>query len=101
MRSRRSATPAGSIARAATSSSSSDARPDVCPAGMEVAMNELSYDEAGSGDPSLLFLHGWCGDRSFFAPQFDYFSGAHKVLSVDLPAHGQSPVPKKYSIEAF
>ncbi len=64
-------------------------------------MTELGYDAVGVGEPGLLFLHGWCGDRSFFAPQFDYFSGTHRVVSVDLPAHGVSAVPKEYSIEAF
>jgi pimeloyl-ACP methyl ester carboxylesterase len=64
-------------------------------------VSELGYDAAGMGDPALLFLHGWCGDRSFFARQFDYFSDTHRVVSVDLPGHGQSAVPQEYSIEAF
>jgi pimeloyl-ACP methyl ester carboxylesterase len=64
-------------------------------------MGVLSYDAAGKGDPALLFLHGWCGDRSFFAPQFDFFSDTHRVVSVDLPGHGASPVPKEFSIEGF
>jgi pimeloyl-ACP methyl ester carboxylesterase len=68
---------------------------------MEVVMNELSYDEAGSGDPSLLFLHGWCGDRSFFGAQFENFSRSHRVVAPDLPAHGKSPLPKNYAIERF
>src|SRR6516162_8959830 len=67
----------------------------------EVEMGELKYDAAGTGDPALLFLHGWCGDRTFFAPQFDYFSHAHRVVAVDLPGHGESAVPNEYSIEAF
>ncbi len=53
-----------------------------------VDMGELGYDATGKGEPTLLFLHGWCGDRSFFAPQFDYFSQSHRVVSVDLPGHG-------------
>jgi pimeloyl-ACP methyl ester carboxylesterase len=64
-------------------------------------MGELAYDESGAGDPSLLFLHGWCGDRSFFAPQFDYFANSHRVVSVDLPGHGESAVPEEYAIGAF
>jgi len=64
-------------------------------------MGQLGYDSAGAGDPALLFLHGWCGDRSFFAPQFDYFAPTHRVVSVDLPGHGESEVPEEYSIEAF
>jgi pimeloyl-ACP methyl ester carboxylesterase len=64
-------------------------------------MDGLGYDAAGEGDPTLLFLHGWCGDRSFFAPQFDFFSDTHRVVSVDLPGHGASAVPKEFSIEGF
>jgi pimeloyl-ACP methyl ester carboxylesterase len=64
-------------------------------------MGELGYDTAGSGAPPLVFLHGWCGDRSFFAAQFDHFSGTHRVLSPDLPAHGASDVPREYAIDAF
>lgn len=64
-------------------------------------MGELGYDIAGAGEPSLLFLHGWCGDRSFWAAQFDNFSPSHRVLAVDLPGHGKSSVPEEYSIDAF
>jgi pimeloyl-ACP methyl ester carboxylesterase len=46
-------------------------------------------------------LHGWCGDRSFFAPQFDHFSRSHRVVSVDLPGHGQSAIPDEYAIDQF
>jgi pimeloyl-ACP methyl ester carboxylesterase len=64
-------------------------------------VSELAYDAAGVGDPALVFLHGWCGDRSFFAPQFEYFSDTHRVVAVDLPGHGASAVPEQYSIEGF
>ena len=64
-------------------------------------MSDLAYDTAGQDEPPLLFLHGWCGDRSFFAPQFEHFSATHRVVSVDLPGHGQSPAPSEYAVEAF
>jgi predicted esterase len=32
----------------------------------EVDVGELGYDAGGAGEPALLFLHGWCGDRSHF-----------------------------------
>lgn len=64
-------------------------------------MSGLGYDVAGTGDPSMLFLHGWCGDRSFYAPQFDHFSTAHRVVTVDLPGHGESPPPIEYTIDAL
>ena len=49
----------------------------------------------------MLTLHGWCGDRRFFAPQFDHFSATHRVVSVDLPGHGDSEPPSEYSIAAL
>jgi pimeloyl-ACP methyl ester carboxylesterase len=61
----------------------------------------LAFDTAGEGDPPMLFLHGWCGDRSFFAPQFDHFSTSHRVVSVDLPGHGKSQAPAANTIEAL
>lgn len=61
----------------------------------------IGYDSAGQGEPHLLFVHGWCGDRSFFAPQFQHFAPAHRVVSVDLPGHGTSLAPDAYTIEAL
>jgi pimeloyl-ACP methyl ester carboxylesterase len=61
----------------------------------------IVFDSAGEGDPHMLFLHGWCGDRSFFAPQFDYFSGSHRVVGVDLPGHGESRAPAAYTIDGL
>jgi pimeloyl-ACP methyl ester carboxylesterase len=55
---------------------------------------ELSYDDEGSGedDPAFLFIHGWCCDRSYFAPQADHFGARHRVVSIDQRGHGRSPV---------
>lgn len=49
----------------------------------------------------MLFLHGWCGDRSFFAPQFDHFSASHRVVNVDLAGHGESRAPTAYTIDGL
>ena len=61
----------------------------------------IVFDSAGEGDPHMLFLHGWCGDRSFFAPQFDHFSGSHRVISLDLPGHGESRAPTGYTVDGL
>lgn len=55
----------------------------------------LSYDESGRGSSTLLFVHGWLCNRSFFAPQFEYFSSRHRVVSVDLRGHGDSDKPRQ------
>ena len=50
----------------------------------------IAYDAAGTGDPPLVFVHGWCCDRTYFAPQFDHFAARHAVIALDLRGHGES-----------
>jgi len=58
------------------------------------------YELDGAGAPALVFVHGWCCDTRYFAPQFDHFKSDHRVLSIDLRGHGQSG-PGVISIEHF
>jgi pimeloyl-ACP methyl ester carboxylesterase len=53
----------------------------------------LAYDVRGAGDPTIMFVHGWACDRSFFAPQAEHFVKQHRVVSVDLRGHGESDQP--------
>lgn len=63
---------------------------------------KLAYDERGSGAPGLVFIHGWAGNRSFFAPQVEHFAKRHRVVSVDLRGHGESDKPQgPYPISTF
>jgi pimeloyl-ACP methyl ester carboxylesterase len=65
----------------------------------------LAYDVAGAGNPPMIFVHGWCCDRSHSAPQVKHFSARHAVATVDLRGHGESsvpdPVPGAYDIEVL
>jgi pimeloyl-ACP methyl ester carboxylesterase len=62
----------------------------------------LAYEERGTGSPAFVFVHGWTCDRSFFAPQAEYFGKRHRVVSIDLRGHGQSDKPKGlYPISAY
>jgi pimeloyl-ACP methyl ester carboxylesterase len=62
----------------------------------------LAYEETGAGGPPFLFIHGWTCDRSFFAPQAEYFARNHRVVSVDLRGHGESDKPRgEYSVESY
>ena len=65
----------------------------------------LAYEVAGAGDPPLVFVHGWCCDHSYFAPQVRHFSAGHAVAAVDLRGHGESdrpaPGPGVYDIAAL
>src|SRR6185503_15183822 len=62
----------------------------------------LAYEEAGNGAPPILFVHGFGGDHTHFAPQFEYFRRNHRVVAVDRRGHGQSDkLEQAYTIEGF
>jgi pimeloyl-ACP methyl ester carboxylesterase len=62
----------------------------------------LHYEEAGSGEPPVVFVHGWCCDHTYFAPQFERFARDHRVVAVDLRGHGASDKPEQpYTVEGF
>ncbi len=65
----------------------------------------LAYETAGTGSTAMVFIHGWCCDRSYFAPQFKYFSTTRTVACLDLRGHGDSdrpePGPGVYSVETL
>ena len=53
----------------------------------------LFYEQAGSAEQQLLFVHGWCCDHTFFKPQFDHFKSSHTVTTLDLRGCGNSDQP--------
>ena len=62
----------------------------------------LAYEERGAGAPAFVFVHGWTGNRSTFAPQVEYFSRERRVITLDLRGHGESEKPDgDYTIEIF
>ena len=57
----------------------------------------IAYDDVGSGEPALLFLPGWCCDRSVFRKLIPTCSAERRVLSLDWRGHGESgPSPADF-----
>jgi pimeloyl-ACP methyl ester carboxylesterase len=50
----------------------------------------IVFDVEGSGDPCLVFVHGWSCDRTYWVHQLPAFAARHRVASVDLAGHGES-----------
>lgn len=62
----------------------------------------ISYHVEGEGRPALVFVHGWCCDRSYWKFQVPHFAKRHKVVTIDLAGHGESGLGREvWSMEAF
>lgn len=63
----------------------------------------LHFESVEGSAPPIVFIHGWCCDWTFFAPQAAYFSNlGHRVILPDLRGHGLSDKPEQpYPIEVF
>ena len=62
----------------------------------------IAYEEDGTRDAPIVFVHGWCCDHRYFAPQFAHFSARHRVVTLDQRGFGQSDKPQqKYTMEGF
>ena len=51
---------------------------------------ELAYDSRGSGEPTLLFVHGWCCSREHWGRPMTTLADEYRVVAVDLAGHGDS-----------
>jgi pimeloyl-ACP methyl ester carboxylesterase len=62
----------------------------------------IAYDVKGEGEPTLVFVHGWCCDRSYWQPQVQHLSQQYRVVAIDLAGHGESGLNRaQWSMQAF
>jgi len=62
----------------------------------------IAYEVRGEGEPALVFVHGWCCDRSYWDAQLPYFAQRYKVVAIDLAGHGESGLDRKeWTMGAF
>ena len=62
----------------------------------------IHYAVQGKGEPTLVFIHcGGC-DRHIWDNQVPVFAKNYRVVTIDLPGHGESGQGRKnWSIEGF
>ena len=70
---------------ATTAISGASAHTIVAPDGVTIR-----YDDQGEGELSLVFVHGWNCDRSYWNAQREFFAKSHRVVTLDLAGHGDS-----------
>jgi pimeloyl-ACP methyl ester carboxylesterase len=55
--------------------------------------SEIYYEIAGSGEPTIVLLHGGMLDCRMWDEQFEVLAKTHRVLRYDADAHGNSTLP--------
>lgn len=62
----------------------------------------LEYEVVSSGDPTLVFVHGWMCDRTYWREQRDAVPDQFGVVLLDLGGHGRSSATRDdWSIDGF
>jgi len=51
---------------------------------------EIRYRVYASGEPAIVFIHGWSCDSGYWDAQINEFAERHTVITVDLAGHGES-----------
>ena len=54
---------------------------------------KLNWQSAGNGKTTLILVHGWTCDLSSWSYQVPALSKKYRVITMDLPGHGQSASP--------
>jgi len=62
----------------------------------------IHYAVAGKGEPAIVFIHCWGCNRNFWDNQVAEFSKTNRVVTIDLPGHGESGLGRKnWTIESY
>lgn len=62
----------------------------------------IAYEAHGSGSPTIVLVHGWSCDRTYWEEQMEALSVNNRVVALDLGGHGASGVNREHwTIESF
>ncbi|HKG45477.1 MAG TPA: alpha/beta hydrolase [Pyrinomonadaceae bacterium] len=62
----------------------------------------VHYSVQGKGETALVFIHCWACNRNFWDNQVAEFSKTYRIVTIDLPGHGESGQGRKnWSIESY
>ena len=53
----------------------------------------IAFDDVGDESPALLFLPGWCANRTVFRPLLNRAAKHHRAVALDWRGHGASDRP--------
>jgi len=63
---------------------------------------EIAFQVYGAGEPTLVLVHGWSCNRSYWQAQLEPLSRNYQVVTLDLAGHGESGSGRReWTIAAF
>ena len=63
---------------------------------------KIAYYEKGSGENTLIFIHGYGCNSKYWWAQLGSFSSSYRVITLDIAGHGESGRNRdEYSMERF
>lgn len=63
---------------------------------------KINFCSAGTGEPALVFIHGWSCDKSYWNEQMAAFGKKYRVVAIELAGHGESGLERKdYTMQSF
>lgn len=63
---------------------------------------DIHYERHGSSERSIVFVHGWTCDRTYWREQIEAFAADYSVIAIDLGGHGESGSDRDdWSMAAF
>ncbi len=62
----------------------------------------IAFEKTGDGEKTLVFVHGWSCDRTYWREQVAALSDRYTIVTVDLAGHGESGLTRTdYTMPAF
>lgn len=63
---------------------------------------KIHFTDYGAGENVLVLIHGWACDETVWSGQAPALAAKHRLLTIDLPGHGQSDkVPGPYTMDLY
>jgi pimeloyl-ACP methyl ester carboxylesterase len=61
----------------------------------------IHWTSSGRGAQTVVLVHGWTCDETSWREQVPVVSKSYRVITLDLPGHGKSGMPKTFTMEVF
>lgn len=64
--------------------------------------SQIPYRIAGEGDVTVVLIHCWMCDRTFWSEQIPVLAGQYRTVALDLPGHGEATASREsWSVSGY